>query len=212
MVVKPAIAGMLAFDVDQPLSGPQAAEFVLAGYSGCIRYFPLNSSDVPGCLTALELQVLISAGLAVAGVQHVDSPPWSPTAALGSAHGQYAVAHAKTIGYPAGGPIYCDLEEVAAGTTAQQVIDYCTNWYNEITNAGFFAGLYCGWNIVLTAKQLYDLPYKSYWKSYNYDNGVATRGFQLIQKTQQTIHGILYDPDIAQTDELGDLPIFVFLS
>lgn len=210
MIVKAAIAGAKFFDVDQPLSGEQASEFVLAGYAGCIRYFPLNEGNVPGCLTALELQVLISAGLAIAGVQHVDSPPWTPTAALGTSHGSYVGAYGKAIGYPAGAPIYCDIESVATGTPAQDVIDYFTKWASEVAAAGYVAGLYVGWEPGMSPQQIYDLPTKSYWRAYNYDDGVPIRGYQIVQHVQKTLIGITYDPNTIQTDELGDLPIFVF--
>jgi len=210
MECKTAIAGTQGFDYNSPISGGQAAELKSAGMDFAIRYVPLNAADKAGHITGLELQVLLTSGLAVMLVQNVDDPGWLPTAALGLAHGSYAASYVKAIGYPPGGPIYCDLEEVAAGTTAQAVIDYCTQWYEQITAAGFFAGLYCGWNIVLTAKQLYsDLPFRSYWKAYNFDDGVATRGFQIVQHTQHVIAGITVDPDSIQTDELGDLPIWV---
>jgi hypothetical protein len=211
MVVKQATPGQY-FDVDTPLSGAQAAEFVKAGMLGCIRYFPLNASNVPGCLTALELPILLSSGLAVAAVQHVDSSPWTPTEALGAAHGAYAGAYAKAIGYAAVGAIFCDLEEVAAGTTAQQVIDYCTAWFEQVTTAGFSAGLYVGWNVALSDSQLYDLPVKSYWSSYNCDQSIPTRGWQIRQHTQKTLNGITYDPNTVQKDELGDLPMFLLQS
>jgi hypothetical protein len=210
MIVKQAIPEAKGFDINQALSGVQAAAMKLAGMDFVIRYVPLNAADKAGHITNTELQALLSAGLAVLLVQNVDNPGWNPTAELGLAHGSYAVAYAKANGYPTGGPIYCDLEEVAAETTAQEVIDYCTNWYNAVTIGGYAAGLYCGWNIVLTAQQLYsDLPFKSYWKAYNFDEGVATRGFQIIQKVQQTIAGLTVDPDFIQADELSDLPIWV---
>jgi hypothetical protein len=210
MVVKQAIAGAKGFDINTPLSGGEAADVKAAGMDFVFRYVPLNAADAAGHITNAELQALLSAGLAVLLVQNVDNPGWNPTAELGLTHGSYAVAYAKANGYPTGGPIYCDLEEVAAGTTAQEVIDYCTNWYNAVTIGGYFAGLYCGWNIVLTAQQLYsDLPFKSYWKAYNFDEGVATRGFQIVQHVQKTIAGLLVDPDTIQADELGDLPIWL---
>jgi hypothetical protein len=212
MLVKQATPGK-AFDVDQILNAEQADDFIKAGYGSCIRYFPLNSSNVAGCLTGPELQILLGAGLAVGAVQHVDSPPWSPTAALGTAHGAYCAAYAKEIGYAAGGSIYCDLEEVAAGTTAQQVIDYCNNWFDRVQSAGFTPGLYCGWNIVLTAEQLYyPLKFKSYWKAYNYDNGIAVRGFQIVQHPQETLAGMDFDPNTIGPDDIGGLPMFLYPS
>jgi hypothetical protein len=209
MTVKPANPGQ-GFDTNIPLNAISAASFKAAGMSFCIRYFPLGPGNVTGCLTALELQILVSAGLAVMGVQHVNNPGWAPTAALGTTHGTYAGAYGKAIGYPPGGPIYCDLEEVAPGTVAQDVIDYVNRWAAAVSAAGYAPGLYCGWNIVLTAAQLYeDLQIKSYWKAYNYDNGVATRGFQIVQHPQKTLDAVVYDPDTIQADELGDLPVWV---
>jgi hypothetical protein len=210
MIVKAAVAGSNGFDCNTPLSAMEAEEFVKVGMIFCFRYFPLGPANLAGCLTGLELQVLLTAGLNVLAVQHVNSPGWAPTSELGSAHGSYAAAYGKAIGYPAGAPIYCDLEEVAPGTTAADVIAYCKAWYEAVTAAGYFAGLYCGWNIVLTAEQLYEnLPFKSYWKAYNYDNGVAARGFQIVQHPQKTLDAVVYDPDTIQADELGDLPVWV---
>ena len=210
MECKTAIAGAQGFDYNAPISGGQAAALKAAGMDFAIRYVPLNAADKAGHIATGELQALLSAGLAVMLVQNVDNPGWQPTAALGLAHGSYAASYAKAIGYPTGGPIYCDLEEVAAGTTAHDVIDYCTQWYDQVTSAGFVGGLYCGWNIVLTAQQLYIfLPFRSYWKAYNFDEGVAIRGFQIVQKVQQTIAGLTVDPDFIQADELGDLPVWV---
>jgi len=81
---------------------------------------------------------------------------------------------------------------------------------DEVSSAGFIGGLYVGYQPGLTAGQLYsDIKTKSYWRSYNYDDGVSVRGFQIVQKVQQTIAGLIVDPDFIQTDELGDLPIWV---
>jgi hypothetical protein len=38
---------------------------------------------------------------------------------------------------------------------------------------------------------------------------VATRGYQLLQKPQLTLDGVVFDPNICQADELGDLPVWV---
>jgi hypothetical protein len=209
MECKTAVAGKY-FDVDQPLSGAQAAEFVLAGFAGVIRYFPLNSSDVPGCLTGFELQLLLSAGLAVSAVQHVDSFPWSPTAALGMAHGQYCAAYGKAIGYPVGAAIYCDMEVPATTATAEDCIAYINAWVDEVVAAGYLPGLYCGWGLPLSPKQLFDIPIiKNYWSSYNGPD-VATRGYQIVQKTAEVLNGISFDPNVVSADLKGDLPIFVF--
>jgi hypothetical protein len=208
MQAKPAIAGA-GFDVNQPLSAAQAASFKAAGMDFCIRYLPRTPALIKGNLTSAEANIIIGAGLALMAVQHVPQPGWMPSAALGTQYGTYATDYAEEIDLPPGVTIWADLEEVAGGTTAQAVKDYCTAWFNAVTSAGYVPGLYCGWNIVLTAQELYDLPFKHYWKAYNYDNGVATRGFQLIQQPQKTLDGLTYDPNILQADHLGDVPIWL---
>ena len=209
MVVKAAIAGASGFDYNAPISGGQAAELKSAGMDFAIRYVPLNAADKAGHITGLELQVLLTANLAVILVQNVDAPPWSPTAALGTSHGAYAASYAKAIGYPTGGPIYCDLESPATTATAEDCIAYVNAWVNEVQAAGFEPGLYCGWGLPLTPKQLFDIPIiKLYWRAYNGPE-VATRGYSIVQHTQKTIAGLEVDPDTIQVDELGDLPVWV---
>lgn len=211
MVVKTAVPGP-AFDVNAPLNAAQAKAFIDAGYLSCIRYIPLTSSQLAGDLTSTEIEIILGAGLSLSAVQHVDSPPWSPTASLGTKHGQYAGQRAAEIGLPVGMNLWLDLESVAAGTTAQEVIDYVDSWAIAVTGAGYLAGLYVGWDVALSDVQLYDLPVKNYWRSYNCDQSIPTRGWQILQHTQKTLNGIIYDPNTIQKDELGDLPIFLFPS
>jgi hypothetical protein len=210
MNVKSGYYPGFGFDVNQPLSGAQAEAFKAAGMDFCIRYLPRTPALIKGNLTALEVDVILTAGLNLGCVQHVPLPGWIPSAALGAQYGQYAAVYALSIGIPFGALLWADLEEIAAGTTTEEVIAYCTAWFNSVQSAGYVPGLYCGWNIVLTAKQLYEnLPFKHYWKAYNYDNGVATRGFQLIQEPQKTLNGITYDPNWSQADLLGDTALWV---
>lgn len=199
----------MGFDVNQPLSGAQAQAFKAAGMDFCIRYLPRTPALIGGNLTALEMEMILTAGLDLGCVQHVPLPRWIPSAALGAQYGQYAAVYALQIGIPAGAMLWADLEEVAAGTTAEAVIAYCTAWFNSVKVAGYIPGLYCGWNIVLTAQQLYELPFQHYWKAYNYDNGVTTRGFQLLQKPQQVLGDVTYDPNDCVADKLGGLPVWV---
>jgi len=210
MECKTAIVGAQGFDYNAPISGGQAAALKAAGMDFAIRYVPLNAADKAGHITGLELQVLLTSGLAVILVQNVDDPGWLPTAALGLAHGSYAASYAKAIGYPTGGPIYCDLEMVSPSSASADVIAYLNSWMDEVSSAGFIGGLYVGYQPGLTAGQLYsDIKTKSYWAAYNYDDGVATRGFQIIQHVQKSIAGLEVDPDTIQVDELGDLPVWV---
>lgn len=205
-----AVTGESAFDVNQPLSGAQAAEFVKHGFTACIRYIPRTASLLAGNITTDEANAIIGAGLSLGFVQHVALPGWQPTAALGTSYGDFAATYAKGIGVPEGVHIFLDLEEVASGSTTDDVISYCKAWYNEVKNGGYIPAIYCGWNIKLSADQLYyKLPFALYWAAYNFDEGVSVRGCAIRQKTQQTLNGITYDPNEIQADQLGGLPIFL---
>lgn len=207
--VKPAVAGSLGFDVNQPLTPGQAAAFVQAGYVFAVRYLPRTPALAPGNLTVHEIEILIAAGLSVGAVQHVGLPGWNPTAELGTQYGEYAAEYAKQIGLPPGMNLWLDLEEVSETSTVEDVSAYCHAWYSEVAGHGYHPGLYVGWAIKLNPQQLYDLPFKAYWKAYNADIPVANRGYQITQRTQKTLDGVTYDPNTVASDNLGDLPIFL---
>lgn len=202
--VKTAPAGQSGFDVNAPLSAAQALAFKNAGNSFCIRYLPRTAKLIDGNLTNAEALAILDAGLALMPVQHVAEPGWQPTTNLGTLYGNFAATYAaQVVKLPPGVNIWCDLEEVANGTTAQNVIAYCQAWYYAVHNAGYVPGLYVGYGIVLTPDQLYDeLSFQNYWQAYN-GKQVATRGFQLLQRTQKTLDGIDYDPDVTQDDNDG---------
>lgn len=208
MVVKNAVPG-LCFDVDQPLSGAQAGEFVKAGYLACGRYLPRTPALMKGNLTALEIQILLTAGLSIFAVQHCPEPGWVPSAALGTLYGGYAAGYAKAIGLPPGMILWDDLEMVVDATPAWAVIDYCNAWYAAVNAAGYIPGLYVGYGAILSPEALYmKLPFKHYWRAYNGPE-VSIRGFQIVQETQQTLNEIAFDPNRTQLDELGDSAIWL---
>lgn len=208
--VQQASAGSSGFDVNQVLSAADAQGLKDSGYDFCIRYIPRTENLIAGNITYTEAQNILSAGLALMVVQHVALPGWSPAAELGTAYGSYAAIYVQQfVGLPTGVNIWCDLEGVASGTTAWDVIAYCQAWYNAVKSAGYIPGIYVGYDVVLSPDQLYqDLSFKHYWRAYNGPQ-VATRGYQLIQKTEKTINGITIDPDIIQSDELGGLPYWL---
>jgi hypothetical protein len=208
MIIKKAAAG-LCFDVDQPLSQPEADEFFKAGYLACGRYLPRTPALIKGNLTPLEIQVLLTAGLSIFAVQHAPEPGWVPSAAIGTLYGGYGAGYAKAIGLPPGMILWDDLEMAADGTPAWAVIDYCNAWYASVNAAGYVPGLYVGYGAVLSPEALYlKLAFKHYWKAYNGPE-VAIRGFQMVQQTQQSLNGITFDPNRSQVDELGDSAIWL---
>jgi hypothetical protein len=210
--VQQARPGVSGFDINSPVSASQAAALKAEGYSFCIRYIPRTANLIPGNLTNEEAATILNAGLALMAVQHVSLPGWQPTTNLGTAYGNYAATYAKqNVGLPVGMNIWCDLEGVAPGTPAANVIAYCQAWYNAVHSAGYVPGLYVGYDAILTSQQLYDeISFQHYWRAYNGPQ-VATRGFQLVQKTEKDVSGITIDPDISQMDGLGDNAIWLSL-
>lgn len=204
-IVKPAQTGN-AFDVNIPLSTSEAVAFKNAGYSTCIRYLPRTPSLMKGNLTGVEIEAILASGLSISAVQHVAMPGWVPNATIGEGYGSYAAEYAEQIRLPKGMTLWLDLEEVASTASDNDVISYCNSWFSAVEKVGYLSGLYVGWNIKLTSPQLYDLATKSYWKAYNADIDVSTRGYQILQHTQKTLNGITFDPNIIVADKLGDLP------
>lgn len=198
-----------AFDVNQPISGAQAAEFKAAGFDACIRYIPRLPSLAKNNLTAPEMAAILGAGLSLSVVQHVSPDNWLPTAALGESYGQFAATYSEQIGYPKGAMIWLDLEMVSPQAKVQDIEDYCHLWFGHVGSFGYVPGLYVGWQTGLTPDRLYSLPYVHYWKGYNADIPIPTRGYQIVQSTQKTLNGITYDPNVIEKDLLGDLPVFV---
>jgi hypothetical protein len=209
MVVKQAIPCQ-SFDVDQILSLEEAKAFVAAGYLGVGRYFPHVPTSKVGNLTTAEMKNLITAGLSVFVVQHCPLPNWMPTGELGTEYAKYGGSYLNWQEYPKGAIAFLDLEMVSKEATATAIIEYCNNWFDGITAAGFVPGIYIGYQTGLSDAQLYgSLKFKSYWRAYNCDQSIPTRGWQIIQHTAKTLNGISYDPNTIQADNKGDLPMWV---
>ncbi|MEN9865145.1 MAG: hypothetical protein RL748_735, partial [Pseudomonadota bacterium] len=144
------------FDSDTVVSATVAAQFFQQGYQFCLRYLSLGPTQYGGDLSVGEAQNILAAGLALMPVQHVPGGSWSPNGALGSEYGQHAAANASSVGFPAGVNVWLDLEAVSPSAAAQDVIDYCNNWYHEVSSAGYVPGLYVGASCCLNGQELYD--------------------------------------------------------
>jgi hypothetical protein len=200
--VQSAAPGLRGFDINATVSGSVAQQFVQAGYHYCIRYVPFGTVQDPD-LTAAEAEGILGAGLALMAVQHVRYPGWDPSGPLGTQYGQAAVQYLQGIGFPGGVNVWCDLEGVGS-VPAQDVIDYCNNWYVAVATGGYVPGLYVGYEPGMSNQQLYDLKFQHYWAAYNTNSSIPTRGYQLVQAPQSThVAGLDYDDDTTQTDKLG---------
>ena len=135
--VQAAASGLTGFDCDFALSLTYATDLKNRGYDFCIRYLSLSTPQQSGDLTTAEANDILSSGLALMAVQHVQDSGWSPGESQGTALGTVAAANAQSIGLPAGMNIWCDLEGLTAGTSPQLVIDYCNAWYKAVLAAGY---------------------------------------------------------------------------
>jgi hypothetical protein len=218
-IIQNAPAGLKGFDANTPISASVAAAFYAKGYRFCVRYVgrtAMASYD----LTSTEAKTILNAGLALMVVQHVLNPGWSPTESLGAEYGANAAKFTKQIGVPPGVNVWCDLECVATGTAASDVVAYCNAWSAQLSQSEYVPGLYVGYQPGLSAQQLYyDLTFDHYWGAYNIDGDdiPAVRGLGLQQKvgTGGTIAGVStesYDDDTTMTDHEGGTAVWLTLN
>lgn len=184
-----------------------AIEFVM-------RYLPLSgqanlaSHDY---LDAMELSDLAQAGLLVGVVQHVRTPPWTPSATRGSADGMAAVTTARAAGVAPGATIFYDLEGPALAAGLQSILDYDSEHTTLVKSAGYVPGGYFGYGVPLTADQMWHLGVERYWRaggSAPPDPTGCGYGMRQLLPFDQPLCGIQVDFDIVRVDGLGRLPGF----
>jgi len=209
-----APAGLLGFDTAKAIKPAVASAFFNHGYRFCVRYVRRDKAH-PFDLSADEAQGILEVGLGLMVVQYVESEEsWKPSASKGAAQGAMAGSEANRIGVPSGVTLWCDLEGVAVGTSATDVIDYCDHWHQAVATAGFVPGLYVGWHAGLSATQLYrSLRFTHYWGAYNLnsDQAPTVRGLQMKQSERRptdVVPGVKLDfqTDKVRTDALGGRP------
>ena len=195
----PSVPG---FDCDAVLSAELAHQFFSQGYKFCLRYVARAQASLN--LSVQEATDILNSGLALMPVQHVRAPGWFPDRMLGQEDGQQAAAIARSIGFPEGVSLWCDLEAVNPAAQARDVIGYCRAWHEAVRAEGFSPGLYVGAGTLLTGQQLFDLPFRHYWRSSSRVPDIPTRGYQLIQFSPTIrLNGISVDLDVALPDNRG---------
>lgn len=208
IVTKSSLNSLLGFDTASVVSASNASNFYNDGYSFCIRYVSLGSTEASGDLTYTEATNILNSGLALMVVQHVRNSGWNPNGTLGTQDGTNAANNCKNLGLPSGVTVWCDLEGVSGSVSSQDIINYCNNWYAQVSKAGYVPGLYVGANCGLTSSQLYySLSFTHYWKSGSVVPGVDNRGYQMVQFALDTpLHGISIDKDTIGQDQFEDTP------
>lgn len=207
------------FDTNRVLSASDARAFKAHGYAFVGRYVR-RIADAPPArndLSSAELEALLSAGLGVIPIQHVESESaWIPSAAKGSQYGAGAVRACTELLVPSGTMIICDLEGVLPSIPPDAVDGYCRAWHAAVQGAGYRPALYVGWRAGLNAEQLYRLPTDRFASSYNLDldQYPAVRGCCLHQRSATFVDipaGVSLQPNeidlqLAVEDALDGLP------
>lgn len=203
--------GLRGFDVNGTLTPLLAQAFRQAGYRFAVRYVRRAESH-PYDITTVEADAILRAGLGLMLVQHVHSPGWMPTGALGGQYGATAAHEAIGVGYPRGCIVWCDLEGVGHADP-RDVAAFCNAWHDYVKAAGYEPGLYVGYGAGLNGRQLYSLlKYKRYWSAYNLnaDSFPAVRGVQMRQgaypgpRAAPGLGSTEYDINQCKADNLGD--------
>jgi hypothetical protein len=202
--IVPIPDGMVGFDCDVALTGPQAETMVAAGFGFVMRYIR-RDQPADSDLTIEEIALCHAAGLAVGVVQHVAPPPWSPEGALGLSYGETAVVACQELLLPSDLTIGNDLESVTAKPA--DVIAFCNAWFDALDSVGYVPGQYVGYGCGLTREELfYNLKVARFWAAYNLndDQVPAVRGVCLRQHVAES-PGVpfSFQNDTARADALG---------
>lgn len=190
-------------DVDAPLTATNAAALVADGFAFALRCLSGGAQAAPD-LTGDEVAIIVGAGLALMPVHHVRYASPMPSAELGTADGQRAVAYARACGFPPGVTVWCDPEVQGGG--GAETIAYIDAWAGAVRGGGYDPGVYFGSGVPLDGRQLYALSLDRYWKSQSQVSEPAC-GWTMIQLYPETsIAGIAVDVYVIQQDYRGRLP------
>ncbi|MDX8501924.1 murein L,D-transpeptidase catalytic domain family protein [Mesorhizobium sp. VK4C] len=206
----PASPGLHGFDTDEKLTAKTAKGLREAGFAFAIRYLSRKPKPPADDLTAVEVDLILDAGLALMAVQHVAKAGWSPSEELGGTNGRNAAAHALAVGLPPETSVWLDLEGVDDDTASEDAIAYCNAWFREVESVGYTSGIYVGSNCGLDSESLYwRLKTKRYWKSGSDVPDIPYRGYCLVQtiKKNDTEGGVGICRDVTLADAFGNTPI-----
>jgi hypothetical protein len=210
-----APAAAVGFDTDRKLTAKTAAAFVAAGFGFAVRYLSRSAPGKPGDLSPDETQAILGAGLALMAVQHVAPAGWSPTQSLGQQYGLAAAENARAAGLPDGVCIWLDLEGVADGARARDVIAYCDAWCHVVSEAGYRPGLYVGVDCGLNKGQLASIVRcERYWRSGSQTPDVGRYGYSMLQTIDGSlsVDGVPYDLNVIQADQRRRTPVWAVAS
>ena len=187
--VKAAPVGSRFIDTVVKINPTIAASLKAAGVDGVFRYL--------GSIDSKEVSAILGAGLMLGAVCFSRAPGWQPSASIGASDGASMVAHAKSAGLLPGMTLWVDFEG-PSGTATDQMA-YINSCADQITAAGYVAGLYVGLS-ALNPAQLFSTRVHAYWKSLS-NVPTPTCGFQVYQIYPTTkIANVELDVDFTGSD------------
>lgn len=207
------VANQRGWDCNAVVSSDDAQAFAAAGYSFCLRYIR-RANAAANDLSVAEIQTLHAQGLAVMPIQHFGpAEGWVPTAELGEAYGTTAALACSELEIPAGVSCWLDLEGVAEGTSSDQIIRFCDEWWGAVGASGYDPGIYVGDANRLTPNQLYGLRFDRYYAAYNLNAdqypatcGVCIRQHEATGADKPAGVPFSIDTDEIIGDKLGRFP------
>jgi hypothetical protein len=203
--VRSATPGAKGFDASVTLTSANI-DSLSQQFAFCLRYVAFNNL-VDGDLTFDEAANILEGGMALMPIYPCpfSTSVWKPDVDSGKLHGRRAADNARAVGFPDNVNLWMDLEGIADGWPAQNVIDHCNAWYDVVESAGYVPGIYVGMPCGLTGDQLFsNLKFQHYWRSLSGSTpDIPTRGYQMIQSGVGNQSGVDVDLDVTQRDQLG---------
>jgi hypothetical protein len=104
-----------------------------------------------------DVKSALETGLSVGIYQGYYSPYWADLSEA-TKRANFAISRANMVDYPYHGTIWLDAEGIGSNSH-QQIIDWINIWSKIVRDAGFGAGVYCGYNTLTGDEYYYDLTY-----------------------------------------------------
>lgn len=207
MIARPATPGLFC-DFSTFPTRQQAAKLKAAGFIGCFCYVPLPNNVDSQDITTERLTMLVDdIGFEVGLVQHVRSGPWDPRAHSGAVDGATAAESAAKAGYPSGGHIFVDWEDLVECLPVAAAKTFLESWADRVRAAGYRAGMYCGFDDPMSPRDRWELHgIDSYFSDAGH-RAVAVRGCAVTQGAEIDIGDIPIDNDTVQPDLLDETPL-----
>ena len=222
----------LGLDTVQVLTAPVLRQLRAAGYRWVARYLrpdgkvldhPEPGGDYSGChsLSREERDTILSEDFAIVTPQFGPSRGMQITPDVGRQRGEAMVRSARGLGFPEGVHLWADAEgkrmydadgDGKPGTLSDALA--CMAYLRALcapVMAADNAGLYYAAGLPLTGKQLYQLPFTSYWVGANAMPTPDGRGLSIVQSKlydgsehgEALVYGLACDLDMARVDSTG---------